>query len=371
MKSYNHLWEKFISQENIEKAIQNSSKGKRNRPEVKEIFEHPEEHIERIKMYAENFHNKPHKPVWIYDGISRKKRQIIVPSYQEQIIHHMIVNVLQPIFQKGFYEHSYGSIPNKGGHKGKKYIEKWIRWDAKNCKYIGKLDIKQYFNSIPHDILKSKLKSIIHDEKFLELLFEIVDVTDVGIPLGFYTSQWIANWYLTGLDHYIKEDLKVKHYIRYMDDMVIFGSNKRELHKAMNKIEEYLSNVLGLKVKENWQIYRFDYIRKSKHYGRDIDFMGFRFFRDRTLLRKSVLYKATRKARKISKKEKPTIYDLRQMLSYLGWLDATDTYGIYEQMIKPIFDIGKAKKRISKYDKRKGSESNVEKNSKLERCKAS
>ena len=113
------------------------------------------------------------------------------------------------------------------------------------------------------------------------------------------------------------------HYMRYMDDMVIFGSNKRVLHRMRQAISDYLGMELGLELKANWQVFRFSY---GNNQGRDLDFMGFRFYRNRTILRKSIMYKATRKARKISKKEKTTILDARQMLSYLGWIDCTDTY---------------------------------------------
>ena len=109
------------------------------------------------------------------------------------------------------YEHSYASLPGRGAHKGKRVIEKWIRTDAKNCKYVLKMDIRHFFDTVPHDKLKAKLRKTIHDEKMLDLLFRIIDVTDIGIPLGFYTSQWLSNWYLQGLDHYIKERLGAVH----------------------------------------------------------------------------------------------------------------------------------------------------------------
>ena len=263
----------------------------------------------------------------------------------------MVTKTLIPIFSKGMYEHSYGSLPDRGAHKGKKHIEKWIRQDPRNCKYILKMDIRKFFDSIPHDILKSKLARIIKDEQFLTVLYEIIDVQDVGLPLGFYTSQWLANWYLQTLDHYIKETLHARYYIRYMDDMVIFGSNKRELHRMREAIEHEL-NLLGLKLKANWQVFRFDYARSGKRYGRCLDFMGLKFYRDKTVLRKNIMIKASRKARKLSKKQKPSIYEIRQMLSYLGWIDCTDTYSFYLKWIKPYVTIRKLKKRISNYDRR-------------------
>lgn len=208
-----------------------------------------------------------------------KKRTIIVPSTIEIVVQHSVVQVLMPIFMKGMYQHSYASIPNRGAHKAKKYIEKWIRKDPRNVKYCLKMDIRHFFESIPHDILKTKLKNIIRDEKMLDILYKIIDTTEQGLPLGFYTSQWLANWYLQELDHYIKEQLHAKYYVRYMDDMVIFGSNKRELHKMLEAIRDYLNEELKLEIKDNWQIFRFDYTdKKGNHRGRDLDFMGFRFF---------------------------------------------------------------------------------------------
>ena len=347
MKSYNHLYEKFISDENIKLAIKNASKGKRDRKSVKKRIQNPH-FVDEIRAYAQNFRNKKHRPKEIYDGIQRKKRTIIVPSFDEQVIHHMVVNIIKPIFMKGMYEHSYGSIPGRGAHSGKDAIRKWISKGGKDCKYVLKMDIRKYFDSIPHDIYLRKLREIIHDEEFFKILEEITSIIPQGIPLGFYTSQWTANWYLQGLDHYIKEELKAVYYIRYMDDMVIFGSNKKQLHCMRAMIERYLRDELGLELKKNWQVFRFDYNGRF----RDLDFMGFRFFRDRITLRKSIMIKASRTARKIHKAGKPSIYAARQMLSYLGWIDHTDSYGFYLAWIKPIVNFGQLKKRISSYDKK-------------------
>lgn len=359
MKSYNHLMERYLSDANYFEAVNNACRHKGGKKRKYRKARYIKTHAKELKPYylaeAANFKNDTHNPKYIYDGIRRKQRVILVPTMREQVIHHMVVNVLKPIFMKSMYEHSYGSIPGRGAHSGKKHIEKWIRNGGKNVKYVLKMDIKKYFDSIPHDILKVKLAKLIHDQEFLTVLYEIVDATgtDKGIPIGFYTSQWFANWYLTELDHYIKEELGADYYVRYVDDMVIYGSNKRKLHKMREKIEEYLKVKLGLRMKENWQIYLFDYVDKEgNHRGRDLDFMGFRFYRDRTILRKSIMYKATRKAKRLGRKARITIYDCRQMLSYLGWLDCTDTYTMYLRFIKPYVNFGYLKERESAYQKR-------------------
>lgn len=354
MKSCNHLYEKYLSDENYYIAVHNATLNKSSqsrRRKAKWLKEHMEQEKDRLMYYAEHFYNAKHKPKEIYDGIVRKKRTILVPTQDEEVIHHMICNVLKPIFMKSMYEHNYGSVPNRGVHKAKKQVEKWIKHDAKNCKYILKLDIRHYFPSIPHSIIKDKLRKLIHDKKFCDLVCAVIDANDEGLPLGFYTSQWLANWYLQDLDHYIKEVLKASHYVRYMDDMVIFGSNKKKLHKMRILISQYLNQRLGLELKNNWQVFRFDYVKGNKHYGRDLDFMGFRFFRNKTILRKKMLYKASRKARKMRKKQYITEYDCRQMLSYLGWIDDTNTYNAYTHFIKPFISFKFCKRRISKYDK--------------------
>lgn len=347
MKTYRNLWDDFISDKNMDEAIKNVCKHKTTRRKFKDLHDRPEKYKEWINREATNFHNASHTPIEIYDGIQRKKRTIIVPTFREQIIHHMAVNILKPIIMRPMYEHSYGSIPGRGAHLAKKHIVKVIKKGGRDIKYVLKMDVRKYFDSIPHDILKERIAKTIKDEKFLALLFEIIDVTENGIPLGFYTSQWIANWYLSDLDHYIKERLKAKHYYRYMDDMVIFGANKRQLHRTRNEIEAELHK-LGLEMKPDWQVFRFE----SRGKYRFLDFMGFRFYRDRVTLRRSIMYKAARKAKAIYKKEKPTIFDIRQMLSYFGWIGATDTYAAYTLRIKPYVDFKKMRRRLSNYDRR-------------------
>ena len=108
MKTYRNLYENFISEDNIRLSIHNSALGKKKRCKVMEIVGDVEGSIPLIENYATHFRNKRHRPKQIYDGIVRKVRYIIVPSYKEQVVHHMIVNVLMPMFTKGMYEHSYG-----------------------------------------------------------------------------------------------------------------------------------------------------------------------------------------------------------------------------------------------------------------------
>ncbi|WP_204790975.1 reverse transcriptase/maturase family protein, partial [Oscillibacter sp. CU971] len=311
MKSYKHLFDICISEENRRKAIKKAKRTKRIRKMIRKRHLSDEALLALSYDWIISYENAEHTPIVIQDGIRHKERVIIVPTLEELIVQHCVVMALEELFWHGMYHHSYASIPKRGAHKAKKVIEKWIDKDPKNVKYVLKMDIRHFFDSIPHDILKAKLRKRIHDDQMLDLLFKIIDVTDVGLPLGFYTSQWLSNWFLQELDHFIKEQLHAVYYARYMDDMVVFGSNKKVLHQIRQAISGYLGENLGLELKGDWQVFRFSYTVKGEDLGRPLDFMGFQFYRNRTVLRKSIMLKATRKARRIHKKpyqgHKPTV----------------------------------------------------------------
>lgn len=172
------------------------------------------------------------------------------------------------------------------------------------------------------------------------------------------------------LDHKIVEEWKelggVDHSIRYADDIVAFGRNKKKLHRLKDVMSEYMKNEMHQKIKYNWQVFRFEYPdrkappvidkktekEKPKTRGRALDFMGFVFHYNRTTLRKSILKRATKKAHRIAKKEKVNWYDASAMLASMGWFTHTDTYGFYEDHIKPYVNIKQLKKKVSKHSKK-------------------
>ena len=302
MKTYKNLYEKIISEENLKKAFFKAAKGKRKRKDIQRILDNVDEHVAILRgiLEREDFRPAHHKPIQINDGFKMKKRHIIKPYYKyEQVVHHAIIQVLAPtdkeiaqdhslkkVINRGAYEFTCGSVKGRGAHYGKRYIERWIRNDRKNTKYVLKIDVRHFFESIPHDRLKEKLRKVIADEKTLRLLDLIIDAVPTGLPLGYYTSQWLANFYLQDLDHFIKQEIwepekekkiqqyaarmkrkgredfvipdylcGVKYMVRYMDDIVCFGANKRELKTALERIESYCSGKLGLEIKKNKQIF--------------------------------------------------------------------------------------------------------------------
>lgn len=363
MISFNNVSEQLYIPEEQIKDIYNASKGKSKREQAIIVKNDIEKYRKKLdKRLRENkFSTKQHNTIRIQENSCKKTRDIVKPRYMyEQMAHHSLMRVFAPIAMKGMYYHVYGSIPGRGVHKGKKTVEKWIREDVKNCKYIYKLDIRHFFESIPHRKLKKALKRKIRDRELLKRLFAVIDSHKPGLPLGYYPSQWFGNFYLQPLDHFIKEKLHAIHYIRFADDMVIFGNNKKELHKIRKAVEDFIKNKLGLEVKKNWQVFRFDYTdRNGKRHGRLLDFMGFKFYRDRTTIRKSILKGIIAKVNKVKRKKKITWVDAASLLSRLGWIWHSNTYTYYERYIKPYVKVKTLKTLVSKHMRRENAKNGL------------
>ena len=176
----------------------------------------------------------------------------------------------------------------------------------------------------------------------LDLVAKILKNGGDKLPIGYYTSQWFSNFYLEELDHYIKEELKIKYYVRYVDDMVMIDSNKRKLHKAIKKIDEYL-HTIGLKLKDNWQVWAIN--------SRPIDFVGFRFYGDKTLLRKKIFFRLCRRVRTVKKSRHISAWQAMSILSLIGWLKHINARNFYKACIYPYTPKNKLKKIVSNYSK--------------------
>lgn len=357
MKSFSNNFACVTDPETIIIAIDKSSLGKRGRHDVVKVRKHSDHYAQLISAMIRDGHFKPshHEPQEIRDGTTGKKRYIVKPTYYpEQIVHHAIVFNIEDDMMASSYAYSCGSMPKRGADYGRKAIEKWIKKDPWNCKYVFKCDIHHFFESIDLRILKKKLKERYgKDHDFYELIKTVLSAQNQGLPLGYYTSQWFANFYLQEMDYFIKQTLHCKHYIRYMDDIVIFAHSKQELHWVRQRLMEFLGRRLHLELKDNWQVFRFRYYDKQdkKWKGRDLDFMGYRFTPYATFLRKNIMLRASRKARNIYKKG-ANWYKAAQMISYIGWFDHTDSYWCFQQWIKPYVNIHQLRKLISKHSRR-------------------
>ena len=296
MKRVGYLYEKVIDINNCRRAILDASKGKRRRKLVRKI-------LADIYFYAEDLSSRlqnldfttPYRTKHIKDGLSGKERDILVPAwYPDQCAHHAIVRILAPIISKSSYCWSCANMPGKGIDKASKCIERGTKRDKKNSKYCAKADVKKFYPSVDHGVLRAMLAHKIKDKRFLELLDVIIDSCEDGLPIGNYTSPWLAELYLQGLDVFILNHEATKRYCRYADDIVILGTNKKKLHKLVDGIKEYLATI-RLRLKENWQVFKV-----QNHYiGRRIDFIGKCFGIGFTTIRKRRSLAFIRQSRRI------------------------------------------------------------------------
>lgn len=165
--------------------------------------------------------------------------------------------------------------------------------DRAETRYCLKMDVRKFYHSMDPEVLKTILRRKIKDYRMLALMDEIIDSFSPGVPIGNYLSQFFANLYLAGFDHFMKEDQRCRYYFRYCDDVVILGSDKAWLHELRRVTEQYWQGVLKVDLKKNWQVFPVA--------ARGIDFLGYRFFHDYTLLRKSIVQKFKRKVDRVKR----------------------------------------------------------------------
>ena len=326
MIKHGFLFEKIYDKENLKLAHYNARKDKSHYKEVMRINENLDHYIDKLHNLLINKEYINSKYV-VFKKVtdSGKIREIHkLPYFPDRIIHHAILQIIEPIWRNSLIRDTYSSIKGRGIHDGINRINKALR-DVNNTRYCLKIDISKYYPSINNEILKNVVKVKIKDKNLLWLLDEIINSTD-GVPIGNYLSQYFGNIYLNELDHMMKENNK--YYFRYCDDIVILDSNKENLFKLKNDIEKYLVDHRKLKLKHNWQIFPVD--------DRSIDFLGYRFFHKFRLLRKSIKIRFIRLIKRIKNFHhimKPTEI-INGLMSYYGWLK----YGNCMRLTKKYID---------------------------------
>ena len=313
VKRYNNLFDQVTSLENLRLAEKNARKGKANHPGVRLFDKDPEGNLERLREALINgtFQTSPYQ---IFK-IREPKERIIskLPYYPDHIVHHAIIQVVGPLWEKTFTADTFCCIKGRGIHACAQKVQKALKADPEGTRYCLKLDIRHFYPEMAHAIMKREIRRKIKDRRLLALLDSIIDSTDLppqiiankngkpeaqttpgkGIPIGNYLSPFFANIYLSGFDHWIKEIKRVKYYFRYADDIVILSSDKAFLHALLRDIQEYMAG-LQLEVKRNWQVFPVD--------ARGIDFLGYVFFHGYTLMRKGIKQNLCRRLAKLRKR---------------------------------------------------------------------
>lgn len=310
MKRIGYLFEKLIDKDNLRLAIKNASKGKSKYNIVKRIKKNPEAYVEKLYnlLVADTYEPAGYISKFIFD--KGKLREIKKTRFfPDRVLHHAVIQILNPILNKHFITHTYQSIKRRGVHKAIKYVKKIV--EKPEIKYALLVDITKFYPSINNDLLMKDLEREIKDKKMLNIIGKIVYSTE-GLPIGNYTSQPLGNFTLSNFDHYAKEKLGLKYYVRYADDILVLAEDKETLHKARIAFTERLA-YYGLKVKPNYQVFDIT--------NRPPDYLGYILTPSGIKLRKRI------KQKFVSLMEKNSWNQTRinALVSYLGWLQHADT----------------------------------------------
>jgi len=328
MKTVKNIYPQIYEFGNLLAAAKKAQKGKRQQKNVAYFNFNLEKQLTTLKQQLEDKSYQPgkYKTFTIYEP---KQRMISAAPYIDRVVHHAVCNIIEPVFEKSFIYDSYANRKGKGTHKA---LDRYKKFAQLN-RYVLKMDIKNYFPSIDHQILKSLIRKKIGCKQTLHLIDLIIDNSNPqkpslenfpgdnlftaverkkGLPIGNLTSQFFANIYLNPLDHFIKEKLQLKYYIRYVDDFVVFSNSKKELHETLIKINDFLTG-LRLKLHKN----------KSKVFpvSVGIPFLGHKMYPYYSLLKNDNVKRFRKKLKKkvkLLKQEEMSVDELYKSIQSWG-----------------------------------------------------
>lgn len=287
MRRHGNLWEKITDAENIRLAY---AQAKRNKPRLRGTLHFEKDRdanlvAVRQSLLEKTFHTSPYQEKIVYEP---KKRTIyVLPFAPDRIVQHALMNALIPIWENLFINDSYACIDGRGVHAGSARTMEFVRRNA----YCLKCDISKFYPSVDHEVLMQIIRKKVKCKDTLWLVEDIVYSYPGGknVPIGNFTSQWMGNLYMNELDQYVKHVLKIKHYIRYCDDFLLFHNDKSVLRDAARKVEAFAGEALKLRLS------KCDLFPTS----RGVDFLGYRHFKGYVLLRKSTAKRVARRLKKL------------------------------------------------------------------------
>ena len=248
MKRAGNLFSAIADSDNLRLAFWKARKGKNHSRQVLQYRSDLEKNLNALReeILGGTVEVGQYTFFKIFDP---KERNICAAAFREQGLHHALMNVCHPYFERVQIFDSYASRKGKGTYAALDRAKEFTR----RYRYFLKIDVRKFFESIHHNVLKTQLGRLFKDEAVLKTLFGIIDSyqakPDRGVPIGNLTSQYFANHYLSALDHFIKEQLRIKAYVRYMDDMVLWHDDKDVLKRARGAIQTYLQQEMKLELK--------------------------------------------------------------------------------------------------------------------------
>lgn len=310
--------EKWANPAAIEAAHLLSSKGKARRKSVLRFNDNREENISALsaELRDRTYKSGPYISETIIDN--GKERELLKSAYRDHVVRRAFMRKVEQVILPSLVPYTYAALSLRGTHAALFTVRRALLHDPENTTYCLKLDVRKFFASINREILKEQLTERFADKDTLNFAYALIDEPPTqnpghGLPLGNYTSQWFANMYMSDFDHWALQKLRVPHYIRYMDDIVILAGSKEALRGYLREIEWYFTSKLDIEIKKNYQIFPVE--------ARGIDFIGYRIWKNRVLLRKGKFNNLRKKMRALYKKaqKRPlTNNEHSQLFSFLG-----------------------------------------------------
>lgn len=265
MKRKGFLFSQICDMQNLITAEINASEGKRKRNEVTQFRANLTQNLEQLQteLLTKTFHTSEYT---VFKKWEPKERDIFKLPYRDRVVQWAIMQVLEPLWTPIFTRDTYACIKGRGVHSLLHKLRKDLRQDPDGTKYCYKIDIRKFYPTITHSILKDVIREKIKDPDTLWLLDDIIDSAD-GVPIGNYISQYFANLYLAEFDHMVKEQWGVRYYYRYADDIVVLSDSKEFLHEIHRRTVEYMEKERRLHLKPNYQIFPVE--------SRGIDYVGY------------------------------------------------------------------------------------------------
>lgn len=303
------LYHRITDFQNLYSSFKKAFKGKKNNPEASDFHLNLEKNLFKLKDDLLNMKYKPGKYRYfnIYDP---KERKISDAPFRDKVVHHALVNMIEPLFELVFIENSFACRKGKGTHKAVLLAQKYLEFN----RFYLKMDIEKYFETVDHRKLVDIFSEIIQDKDVLWLLKTILRTSEQssgvkgkGIPIGNLTSQFLANVYLNKLDHYVLDTLSIHSYIRYMDDFVIFAHDKERLKAYRDRLTQFVRHELLLKVKERATVIQ----RRENGLG----FLGYRVFPRLTRVKNKNIKRLKRKISLREKQFRDGIIEQEQLVS--------------------------------------------------------
>ena len=326
MKTHKNLFQEVCKYKTLYQSYLKAKKGKNKSPEVISFTYDLEDELFNLQYELENqiYKTGEYRHFTIFEP---KERKISALPFRDRVVHHAIYSVIEPIFENKFIYDSYACRRQKGTHAGANKLQKFIRQVDENY-YVLKCDVSKYFKSVNQKILKKIIREKIADKKLLNLLDNLINSVKEGIPIGNLTSQIFANIYLNKLDEYIKHELGLKYYLRYMDDFIILHESKQELWKIKQKIKLFfilLKLTLHPKKANIFPVFL------------GVDFLGYRIFNNHRLVRKSTVKRFLKNIKNKMKKYDVELIKFDKIMESLNSWEAYLSHGDSYNLKKSLY----------------------------------